>query len=506
MARILIKRGEISQYQQPQEKDGLFTSLGGVAQERVSKIGEIATSDAPLPKKILTGFGEVAGGIAEAGFKTAAASVSALTPDPIEQEAKKSAIELLQTPTGQKLLGAITAGEENYKLAKEANPEAFQLLESVLDISALYPIARGVQKTAKTASELAGATKRAPKAVSLLAESKFITNMQKDIEDLVKSKRSIENKVLGLEEGGTPIRDMLSERPIYEGLKVEKGTINPDKAIGLVDERIDRGLTVTKGLLPEMDKYIPDISKDVLRRKAYSEVAKQGLLQADEEDILRAIDKQIDAMSDMLKPSKIDEIRAKARNSSRTAKGQLKRNNEYAAIESAARDLVFESADQLPTATKGQFAELRTYIKQNIDLKTFLDETIRGQKVAGGRLGVYVGRGIGAVAGAQGGIFTSILGAEAGGKVASILMNNQLGSSVKLKLIREITDNPTVLKEAELFLGVQKAYVPPKLAPATSGIRSQQVGTRSIELPKKSATTLESEEMRRIQQRKLLNP
>lgn len=126
-------------------QQGLMSSLAGTAQQRISNLGDIAGSDAPLPKKIVTGLGQVAGGVFEAGIKTVASGVSAVIPDDVEREAKKSALALLQTPTGQKVLKAIQTGGEYYQDARATNPEAFQLIESVIDISSIYPIAKGVK-------------------------------------------------------------------------------------------------------------------------------------------------------------------------------------------------------------------------------------------------------------------------------------------------------------------------------------------------------------------------
>jgi hypothetical protein len=160
-----------------------------------------------------------------------------------------------------------------------------------------------------------------------------------------------------------------------------------------------------------------------------------------------------------------------ARESSRTAKGLLKSSSEYAAMENAARDLVFASADKLPAASGGEFAQLRNFIKQNIELSNFLDKTLRGQKVAGGRLGIYAGRVLGAMSGSAGGPFATYIGNELGAKVAEIMINNQLGSSVKMKLIKLVTDNPEVIKLAEEMLKKQANWTPKLLSTQSSVIQ-----------------------------------
>lgn len=329
-----------------------------------------------------------------------------------------------------------------------------------------------VPRTIQQGRTVIGAPKAVVTKIQTRLGEKVDVRAKAEIDNLIKSKRSIEDKTKELEAQRVPVKDMMSERQIYEGLKVEKGTINPDKAISVIEERLDRAMAVTTNLAPEIDKYnYAPISRETLRQKAYNYAGQQGELPADVASIRKAIDAQINALSKELKPSQIDAVRGQAFNSSRNAKGQLKRTSEYAAIENAARDLVFDAADRLPMAAKSQFAGLRDYVRQNIRLKNYLDTTIRGQKAKGGRLGAYVGRGIGAVAGSQFGWAGAILGAEAGGKVANILMNNQLGSSVKMRMIKQITDNPLILQEAGKLLRLQQQYQSPyKALPAPTTI------------------------------------
>ena len=174
------------------QKGGLFQSLGGIAKETAGRIAGIEASDMPRPKKAVVGLGELAKGITRAGVKTISAGVSAVIPDKVEQEAKQSALTLLQTPTGQRVLKAIQTGGEYYQDARKTNPEAFQLIESVLNISSVYPLAKGAQTVAKTAGELGGvaktgiigtvgATKKATEGAKLFISGKGITGSIDDV-------------------------------------------------------------------------------------------------------------------------------------------------------------------------------------------------------------------------------------------------------------------------------------------------------------------------------------
>lgn len=358
-----------------------------------------------------------------------------------------------------------------------------QLKTIGIETAATYVGGKVLTKAFQGASKLAG-------KIKLKAQQTIVSDAQKEVNSFIKSKKSIESKVLDLENRGTPVREMLSDESIFRGLKVEKQSLNPDQAIAVVQERIDKGLKVAQQLLPEIDKYAPTISREAYRSRAYGELAKKNLLPADAKNVMRAIDEQIDALPDEILPSQLDKIRAQARVSSRSAKGIQKRDSEYTALENAARDMVFESADKLPVAQGGEFAGLRGFIKQNIDLETFLDTTMRGQKVSGGKLGVYGGRILGGLAGAQSGVLTSIVGAEAGARIANIITNNALGSSVKLRMIKEMVDDPKALQKIGELFDLQQKYVPPELTAPLKGAFRSQVSSGKTITP--SVTTYES--------------
>lgn len=303
-------------------------------------------------------------------------------------------------------------------------------------------------------------TKTIPEKVASLkgiADTTVQESVKKDVSNLLSATRGISNKAKLAEQKGVNLNEILSDPQVFKGIKVENAKINPDEAINVVDNRITSLMDAKQKLLPEVDRLVPKQSKEVLRKKAYADI-KGKFTPADEADIKKSIDTQIDALPNELSVSEIDAFRAKARASARDAKGLQKRSSEYSALENASRDTVFDITDKLPVANSQDYKALNDYIKQMIETKSFLDSTLRNQVVKGGRLRNYAMRAVGAVAGAQGGVLGSLAGSEIGSVVADIITNNQLGSSIKMNLIKNITDDPAILKQAEDLLGsVQQA-------------------------------------------------
>lgn len=289
------------------------------------------------------------------------------------------------------------------------------------------------------------------------ADASIKANLSKEVDNLFKSKKSIENGVKLAQQKNTDLRKIMSDPQVFKGLKVEKGTINPDLAIENVDGRIDVLLNAKKDLLPEIDKFTIPKSREVVRQKALAEV-KGSVSPADEQDLINAINKQVDALPETLNSQQLDVLRAQFRQSARNAKGLQKSASEYSALENATRDTLFEHTDNLPFDTNGEIASLNTQVKDLINAKIFLDKTLRGQKMKGAFFGNLFARGMGAVVGSKFGVFGTILGAETSGAIFDIMLNNQLGSSLKLKLIRNISDDPRILNEVEKVLKQAQDY------------------------------------------------
>jgi hypothetical protein len=226
-------------------------------------------------------------------------------------------------------------------------------------------------------------------------------------------------------------------------------------------------------MLPEVERLNPTkITKAELYERAIKDFQVTRATPADQGRIIKDIERQLSALPEELSLTELDQLRAKFRTGARDAKGLQRSADEYAALENASRDLVFAKTDDLPFDTNREFAKLNNEIKNTIAVQEFLDKSLRGNKVKGGRLGQYFGRTVGAIAGSKLGILGAIGGSELGGAISRILQNNQLGSSFKMAVIRQMTDDPKIIKQAEQFLKKLGDTPQPSLPPASSQYRS----------------------------------
>ncbi len=308
--------------------------------------------------------------------------------------------------------------------------------------------------------------------------------ISQEVDNLVSS-RGINNAVQKAKLKNTNVVEYLKDPEIFTGLKVENKRINPDQSIDIVDNRIEQLMSAKRSALPEIDKYAPKQSKEALRQRAIDAIP-TNITEADKRQIIRAIDGQLAPLPNEFTVSQLDAERARFRGSARNAQGILKRNTEYAALENGARDLVFDATDNLPFDTNGEFKRINDEVKSLINTKTFLDKTIRGQVVKGGRLAEYSARFAGAVAGSSGGPLGTIMGAEAGGAISRILTDNQLGSAFKLNAIKGLTKDPAIIREAEIYLNNVKNYKPLNLpAPSANAPRTSINNGGQINLPER---------------------
>lgn len=286
-------------------------------------------------------------------------------------------------------------------------------------------------------------------------------NIKEEVKNLVNITKGVGKKTREAEAAHVDIEHHLSDPKVYKGLRVENGKINPDASIATIDERIDALMNAKQTMLPKIDMLSPTIPRETVLQKSL-DYAKDKLLSNDQQALENTIRHQLSAYPENLTPSEVDAIRARARGSSRDAKGQMKSTSEYAAIENGARDSVFEATDDLAIEGASQFKAINDYIKQMIKTKEFLDKTLRNQVVKGGKVKGYSLKLLGAVAGVSHGPIAAILGHQMGGVIADIIVNNQLGSSIKMYLIHNITNDPVILKQAEeLMRNVQQT---PQLA------------------------------------------
>lgn len=339
---------------------------------------------------------------------------------------------------------------------------------------------------------LSTAGKSTLNALKGYADDAARTSVQNDVKNLLSSTKGISNRNQLAQTTGTDLQEHLSDPAVYRGIQVENGRVNPDEAVAVVEHRIDSVLDAKSQMLPELDRVTPEIPKETLRERALANI--QGkYTPADEKAMVDAIDSQLAAVPDTLKVSQVDKLRAQFRASARNAKGLQKSSSEYAALENAARDTVFDVTDKLPISGSEDYKALNDYVKQMITTKDFLDKTLRGQVVKGARLSKYVARTIGAVAGVSHGALGALGGAEAMGAIADVITNSQLGNSMKMNLIRNMTDDPAILQKVEDLLGEIKALNLPLLKSGETAVPTTY-GASPIALPEKSASTLESQE------------
>lgn len=405
-----------------------------------------------------------------------------------------------------KPLGAAVKAVADTKTAKDIKAgydlipaEVKSALGDTANIAGFAPIGVGASvatKGALKAGEVVFDVAKNTKPIAALRggiEPMVQKSINNDVKGLLNATRGISKQVQNAEARGADLSATLSDPSVFRGIKVQSGKINPDDAVAVIDDRIGRVMDAKHEMLPKIDKLVPETPRDVLRQRAIEDI-KGKFTPADETSLIEAINKQVDAIPETLKPSDIDSLRAKFRASARNAKGLQKSSSEYAALENAARDTVFDITDNLPVSGAEEYKALNNYVKNMITTKEFLDETLRGQIVKGGRLRGYAMRTIGAIAGTSHGPLGAIAGSEVGGLVADVITNNQLGSAVKMSLIKNITNDPEIIAQAQKLLGDIKDLNVPQLPPASGEFRSKTVGPKTIDLGSKTQSTIDAQE------------
>jgi hypothetical protein len=500
--------------EQPQEQEGFLKRTVGAevkeTGERLSKSFERA--ETPIEKGLVGATIPLrgAGATARAGGRVLAEPISGLVKKarellPQNKLIKETSIE--GTETAEKILSGLK------QIKGLVAPEIYQSIVDSVEVGLWAiggkPTVAGVKGGVKGIAKVGG---EGVEAVSQLPE-KFVTKVKgvlpneqklinRELEEFITSKKSVSNKVSELGGRGVDVGKQLSDPTIFRGIKVKDGAVIPDEAIATIQTRIDTVLDAKKKILPEIDRLVPETTKDVWRNNTLKYV--QGT-PADKAQIIKKIEAQLEPLPDTLSATKVDGLRALFRKSSRDAKQRLKEGSHYSALEQGFRDTVFDIADNLPAGSiKSNYIGLNTFVRDMIETQNLLNKQIRGMKVKGGRLTNLLGRGVGAVVGSKGGIFGAIAGSEAGGLIANIIVNNQLGNSFKLKLIRNITDDPKILREVEKILGELQKTTPPLLPPARDEFRTVIRTGKSIRLPSKTPSetgvapgVIEKEQFRR---------
>ena len=176
------------------------------------------------------------------------------------------------------------------------------------------------------------------------------------------------------------------------------------------------------------------------------------------------IAKQLEAEPVSFKTSELDNLRSKFRKAGVNAQGIQKEGSHFKVLEEATRDVLFKTLDKLEGA-KGQFGDISTFVKNNLNTIEFLDKTLRGHIVTSGKLtklfsqmgGIAIGTGLG-------GPFGGLAGAVGGGKIADILANRALGNSLKKEALIGLSNGTpeAIRKIDELLKMIPKNKLLPK--------------------------------------------
>lgn len=474
-----------------QAKSGLSYAKEGA--ERLYSPPDVRPEDVEETSKTLgkgAGFLEGAAQVAKAGAKGVAGlgkivgGIGAAALSPLAPLFKKGTE--IGEKLGEKVPLSVATPLEN-TLTKY--PAIEDNAKDIMDISSLAVPrvgARGAQALSSVGEKAIDAYSAIPKgpttrtgfidAVKGYRDNKVKESIKTDIDSLFRLNKSLGKAANDAARQGTDLKKILSDQEIFRGIEVKENKIVPDAAIEVVRNRIEPLLEAKRKMLPIIDRLVPPTSKETLLAKAKENIAGK-FLKADEELLVKRIEELVSGEGDEITVSMLDDIRAKARKGARDAKGQLKSQDEYAALETAARDIVFELTDNLPVSNAAEFKALNDYVKQMIKTEEFLEKSLRNQPVKGGTFSGYSLRLLGSLMGSQAGPIGFFGGHVAGGLVADIILNNQFGSSFKMALIRQVTDDPQVIQQAQMLLE-QLESIPTFQIPEKSSYESPtQFGT-----------------------------
>lgn len=384
------------------------------------------------------------------------------------------------------MFGAGQALEENKGLGDVTKESAVAAGIGGVTAGLLSPLFPLSGKMVGKAKNLATDVKNAVTSPEDFAKQKI----QEDVSEILGNGRVMTNATQKMTDRNIPIAEMLSDPEIFKGIQVSDNKMVVDEAVATIDDRIEAYMRAKRAMLPELDRITMPVSKEIVRQEAKR--ALQGSMSPlDEAQAFKAIDRQVDALSDNLTMSQLDDLRARFRKSARNARGLQKSDSEYSALENATRDILFKQTDNLPFDTNREFPLLNDEIKKLIGTQEFLDKVLRGRNAPRAGWGrEMTARLVGGMAGASAhGPIGTLVGSHIGGQLTSILSNQRLGNSLKMKLIRNLTKDKKVIEAAESFLKKAKGYDPlkEKLALPAPAIRlpgPNKLEAKAVSAPK----------------------
>ena len=219
-----------TRYDKPVQKTGgLISDIKQANDTRAMNVANVVDSKQNIGSKVLQVAGQAAGfatDIAGAGIK---AGVKAITPDPIEQGAKKLGLEILQSSLGRKALTAIGQGVEKYQEFKNQYPETAKNIESVVNIASLLPVGGGAK--AGIGAELKTGTNILEKSAGVLKKSAIATteadknSFVRDLVSPIATKAVKEAQVARTTETGIGIFKKSVVKPTAQELSAEKAVL-----------------------------------------------------------------------------------------------------------------------------------------------------------------------------------------------------------------------------------------------------------------------------------------
>lgn len=253
---------------QPNPSKGFFGRVADDAKKRfnnaLSSGEEFQKGNQTFPELALQTGGQMAGLAGDAigqGLVTGARTLSAVTPDFIEQPIKDAGKAAIQSAPGQAVVGAVKSGVEAYRGFKEDNPRLARNVEAAANIASILPLPKAANVAGK---------------VSLKAG------------DLAMDTAKAGAKVAGKKLAGTA--DNAASRLVQSALKLQPNDIRNFAKQGVGDGLMPDEYLLQKGLTGSID----DVSRGLEQIATQS---KKGL-----DDGLKSID-NVFAISDEALPA-----------------------------------------------------------------------------------------------------------------------------------------------------------------------------------------------------------
>jgi len=337
------------------------------------------------------------------------------------------------------------------------------------------------------------------------------TAFEKELKGMVDTNKAIlKQQKKDLARGYDYVYDISRDGEVARGLNIENNRVNPDRAIEVIDGRIDAFEELSSQYIPAVDAQnlvqkpkVKELIGD-LRTHLNEQVTRGQLTKNQANDFFESGKKEIvgqfgkDLNAEVTFVS-LDKLRGTASKNVKEFYGDSINRGKWSNLYNSTRNSLYNRLDGIGNVSKRTINKHFEYL---LGMRNFLDKTtggLRGATVKGGRLGKYFAKVIGAAAGGSlgGNPITSIVGAEIAGKISEILTNNTLGDSVKAQLIRDLVKDPEAYEMlVELIPRLNMGGVMSKIKQLPAG--DMQPGQKTygsgsaINLPEKTQSTVDA--------------